>query len=121
MKQVLDIGNCEYDHSRIRGLVESLGARCLSAKTASAGQEKLKTQRFDLVLVNRLLDEDQSSGVELISRLQSDPRTKAIPAMLISNFPEAQAQAQAAGAVAGFGKEALAAPQTAELLSRYLK
>lgn len=69
-----------------------------------------------VLLVNRVLDGgfDGLSGIELIERAAGgdDPPIS----ILISNFPEAQAEAVAAGARPGFGKQDLYAAETAETL-----
>lgn len=69
-----------------------------------------------VLLVNRVLDGHfpTGSGVELIREiceLEIKPLT-----ILVSNLPEAQEQAVEAGAVQGFGKNALYDTQTAEIL-----
>lgn len=64
----------------------------------------LRERPCDLVLVNRILDRDETDGIELIRRIKADPQLAAIPVMLISNYPDAQEAAVRAGALAGFGK-----------------
>jgi hypothetical protein len=72
----------------------------------------------DLLLVNRALDGDfaEPDGIALIRRLAASREGPAPALMLISNYPEAQAQAVAAGAVAGFGKKELNTPRAAGCL-----
>ncbi|MCA9295938.1 MAG: hypothetical protein KC983_05460 [Phycisphaerales bacterium] len=67
-----------------------------------------------VLLVNRVLDGqfNMSSGVDLIAQISA--ADDAPVAMLISNFPEAQDAAVAAGARPGFGKSALYDDETAE-------
>jgi len=69
-----------------------------------------------VLLVNRELDGDfgTTSGIELIQRAAQGDDAPVM--LLISNFPEAQAEAAAAGARPGFGKTALYAAETAEIL-----
>lgn len=77
--------------------------------------------KVDLLLVNRVLDGQFSAGngIELIeSILVAEASSKA---MLISNFADAQAEAEAAGAVPGFGKLALYDAQTKERLAAALE
>ncbi len=73
----------------------------------------------NLLLINRVLDGrfDTDSGIELIRQLAQLPDPPAM--MLVSNFPDAQAQAQEAGALPGFGKSELADPSTAEKLKAW--
>jgi two-component system chemotaxis response regulator CheY len=68
-----------------------------------------------LLLVNRVLDGEfgDADGIELIARLRG--RTGA-RAMLISNYADAQALAEAAGAMPGFGKRDIGSPRVLELI-----
>jgi hypothetical protein len=70
----------------------------------------------DLLVINRALDGDFGvpDGVALIRELGAG---SAPPMMLVSNYPEAQQAAQAAGAVPGFGKASLHAPETRRLIA----
>lgn len=71
---------------------------------------ELRQGAYDLVLVNRVLDEDSSSGLDLIRQLKADPALARIPVLLVSNYVDAQAQAVALGALRGFGKNDLGRP-----------
>jgi DNA-binding NarL/FixJ family response regulator len=64
----------------------------------------------DLLLVNRALEPGfaEDNGVELLKRIKRDH--PAANLMLITNYPEVQRQAVAAGAVRGFGKDDLGTP-----------
>jgi response regulator RpfG family c-di-GMP phosphodiesterase len=120
-KRVLDVGNCGFDHGRIRALLTSaFGAEVQQAHTAAETLAALENGGFDLVLVNRVLDADGSDGVALIERIRTGPKTGTMPVMLISNFPAHQQRAAAAGAEPGFGKRDLATPETREKLQRFL-
>jgi two-component system chemotaxis response regulator CheY len=66
--------------------------------------------------VNRVSDADGSPGIELIRALKADPGLAGVPVMLVSNYADAQAQAVALGALPGFGKADLTAPETTEKL-----
>lgn len=119
--RVLDVGQCNPDHAGIRSLLEANFEveidRVMHVHEALAALAK---RRYALVLVNRLIFEDQSDGMELVRRMKSEAATASTPVMLISNFPDAQARAVEAGAVPGFGKNALTSPQTVSLLAAYL-
>jgi CheY-like chemotaxis protein len=71
-------------------------------------------------MVNRLIFADGSDGTELIRRMQADGYADT-PVMLISNYAESQEKAVGQGAVPGFGKAAVGAPETLELLGQYLR
>lgn len=104
------MGQCPPDHYAIRHLIESLGAEVERAALPREAVDRLKRESFDLVLVNRKIDQDYSDGVELLSMLEADGIS--VPVMLVSNFPEAQAEAVALGALPGFGKNELGRSRT---------
>jgi CheY-like chemotaxis protein len=80
----------------------------------------LQGGHFDLVLVNRKLDQDYSDGMEIIRLIRSDPELVDVAVMLVTNYPEHQEMALAAGAVRGFGKLEFSEPATREKLSAML-
>jgi two-component system chemotaxis response regulator CheY len=120
MKIVLDVGQCRPDHASIARLVTSAGAQIERVTLPSIALQKLKEKHYDLVLVNRKIDEDYSDGLELVKAMQADPQLKHIPVMLISNYPEAQEEAVRHGAIRGFGKNEINDPATRERLRRVL-
>ena len=91
-------------------------ARTPSIRPGSA----LGRGRFDLVLVNRVLDLDESSGLDLIRTLMGDGDLGDVPVMLVSNYPDAQDAAVELGASRGFGKADLQTPMTHDRLSALL-
>jgi CheY-like chemotaxis protein len=118
---VVDVGNCELDHSAIRRMVEqNFDARVIQAHTWPDAQAVLGRDSADLVLVNRVLDRDGSDGLEIIRQLKSDPQTCDVPVMLVSNFPNFQQQAERLGAKPGFGKAQLESPATIDRLRQVL-
>ncbi len=118
--RVLDVGQCGFDHAAIHHFIQSvISATVDAAGTAEEAQKLLEKNRYNLVLINRILDRDGSSGIELIKQLRQIPDCP--PLMLVSNLPDAQAKAMAAGALEGFGKSAIHLPQTAEHLRDVLK
>ncbi|MHC4398463.1 MAG: response regulator [Planctomycetota bacterium] len=120
-KKVLGVGNCSHDHGNIEKLIlANFNAEVVAASLREEALELLRGGRFDLVLVNRRLAADSSKGVELIERMKADPELAPTPVMLLSNYPEAQEAAVAAGAEPGFGKAELDRSQTFEKLARFL-
>ena len=110
-KRVLSVGQCFADHSSIaRTLREHFGAEVVAADSAGAAKELLREQSFDLVLVNRVLDADGRSGLDVIRQLKTDEALKPVAVMLVSNYDDAQREATALGAAPGFGKSALGRP-----------
>jgi CheY-like chemotaxis protein len=121
MSRVLSIGNCGFDNGSLRSLVGSFGAELAAADDWSEASELLTRGRFDLVIVNRKLDADGSDGLDIIRELKESPEFQSTPVMLLSNYPDYQAKAMAAGAEAGFGKSQLHSRETQELLGKYLQ
>jgi CheY-like chemotaxis protein len=120
-KRVLDVGQCGFDHGAIRRLVESqFAAEVVQAHRLVDAVERLKNEPFDLVLVNRQLDADYSDGLEVVRAIKADGALARTPVMLVSNYPDAQEAAIAAGAEPGFGKSELTEPGTREKLRPFL-
>ena len=120
-KRVLVVGNCDYDHGSIRGLIEdNFEARVAQAHGSKDSMGALRTADFELVLINRRLHRDQSDGVAIIEQMKADDRLADIPVMLITNYPEHQQRAMAAGAKLGFGKAELLDEATLAKLQEFL-
>jgi len=119
--RVLDVGNCDPDHRGIRELLERhFDVTVDRAMFVDEAMAQLGRQRYDLVLVNRIIFDDDSDGSELIRRMRHNGH-RTTPIMLISNYADAQERAVADGAVPGFGKAALHDPATVQLLTRHLR
>jgi hypothetical protein len=116
-KKVLLVGHCGPDSSYLRMVVRQAdpAAQVLMADDARELRAALDGG-VDLILFNRELGYgfDESEGVELIKWLK--PNYPTIPLMLVSNYPEAQAEAVAAGALPGFGKREIGSPRIPTLL-----
>lgn len=120
-KRVIDVGNCGPDHSAIRRLIEgNFEAQVVGADDLAGALAQLDKSPADLVLVNRKLDLDYSDGMAIVRHLKADARWSSIPVMLITNYPEHQAEAVAAGAEPGFGKQTLRTSETLEKLRKIL-
>jgi len=114
--KILDVGQCGFDGPRMARLWrEALGAEVQCAATGDDAVEMLQSNDFDVVLVNRLLDADGSSGLVVIKQVLE--LGLKIPVMLVSDLPEAQDAAVRLGAVRGFGKAHLGERSTLELVS----
>ena len=120
MRRVLEIGNCDYDHQNIAGMLkQNFEVEVTRAHVDGEALAELLRQPFDLVLVNRVFDEG-GDGIAFIRQLKQHPELGAIPVMLISNYPDSQAEAVSAGALPGFGKRALHDAATLGQLSEVL-
>ena len=121
-KNVIDVGQCDPDHSSISGLLKQhfdvTVHRANSHAEAIAMTAELKPA---LVLINRLYDADGSEGMETLRTLKADDATASVPVMIVSNYSDAQDAAVAAGAVQGFGKASLTSQSTVDLLQEYLR
>lgn len=119
-KTVLNIGQCQYDHGRIsRELTAAFDVRVDGVDTASQALAAAAKQRYDLILINRVLDADGSSGLDLLRQLRERSGGSA-PVMLVSNYPDAHDSAEALGGVRGFGKADLGMNVVRECVEPYL-
>ena len=121
MKRVLDVGNCDPDHSSISAMITgNFDAEIVRAHGHADAIESLRNGSFDLVMVNRTMDHDGSSGLEIIQAIKSNEATQHTPVVMITNFEEHQQAAMAAGANRGFGKTSLATDETLDTLRPFL-
>ena len=114
-KTILDVGQCGYDGPRMTKMLKSqVGVAVDAADTLAEAGEKIEANRYDLVLVNRELALEGTEGLDLIRAMKDsgDPT----PVMLVSDKPDAQAEAERLGAVHGFGKSDLDEPATVALI-----
>ncbi len=66
-KRVLDVGNCDHDHGQIKRLLaEHFGAEVIQVHNETQALERLRSESFDLVTINRVIDWTGASGMELI-------------------------------------------------------
>jgi hypothetical protein len=72
------------------------------------------------VLINRVLDADGTSGMDILKSIRLNEAWDTLPVMLVSNYPEWQQSAIAAGALPGFGKAELNRAETREKLAAVL-
>lgn len=116
-RRVALIGHCGPDSWMLKGAAARAlpGATIAMINDTQGAMEQARSS--DLLLINRVLDGDfdNDSGIDLIGLLAgAQGRTASL--MLISNFPEAQQQAIAAGAVPGFGKANAGSAAAAKLM-----
>ncbi len=120
-RRVLDVGQCVPDHASIRTMLEAnFDVEITRAHLPADTLSQLRTGKFDLVLINRKLDEDYSDGIEILKEIKADPKIAATPVMLVTNYADHQAAAVAAGAEYGFGKLEMAQAETLERLGKFL-
>ena len=112
-KRVLSVGQCNVDHGAVRECWKPTSPLKSCRPKRLRRTVTLEHEKFDLVMVNRKLDVDYSDGLEIIRRIKADPKLAATPCMLVTNYPEHQEAAVAAGAEPGFGKLAYDRTETA--------
>ncbi|MBX9623320.1 MAG: response regulator [Gemmataceae bacterium] len=117
--RILDVGQCGFDGPRMAALWrDRLGATVDRCATGADALRMCSQTRYDLVLVNRVLAADGSSGLDVVRDLVGSGQ--APPVLLVSDLATAQDQAVALGAVRGFGKAALGDHATVELVQQIL-
>lgn len=105
-QRVLSIGQCGLDEGNLGWLFQQhFGIATDHVDSLEEAEARLGDRGYALVLVNRLLDADGSPGTAVLSALLKEHPE--IPMMLISDRPDAQAEAVRRGAQPGFGKAAL--------------
>jgi DNA-binding NarL/FixJ family response regulator len=120
--RILSVGQCGFDHMSISGyLVDRFNAQVEAANGLEDARSAMRSARFNLVLVNRVLDQDGSSGLDLIHALREESGAAGIPMMLVSDLPEAQRAACTLGAAPGFGKAELYGNETFERIRLVLE
>jgi len=104
VKQVALVGHCGADTMMLRGAVSRVDSKVAIEAIHDHKAALAAARAGTVLLVNRVLEGGftSDSGVELIRALHA--ANPAVRAMLISNYPDAQADAEAAGAMPGFGK-----------------
>lgn len=116
-KRVVLVGHCGPDSSFLRIAVSGAvrDAQVLMADDQSE-LNRILEQGADLLLLNRQLDWgfESETGVELVRSLRAKFPT--VKMMLVSNYPEAQADAVAAGALPGFGKREIGTAKVKETI-----
>lgn len=118
-KRVLSVGNCSYDHGNLeKMLTKHFDVEVDAADHGVIARQLLNAKQYHLVIVNRVFDSNQDSGIEFIKQIHEN--TAQTPKMLISNYEVYQHEAMAAGAVKGFGKSNLGKPEVIELMKKYL-
>ena len=116
-KRIALIGHCGPDGSYLRMAV-SRADRDVNVIAIDDEQELRQAieNGVDLLLINRVLNYgfDETEGVAVIRKLRADhPELRM---MLVSNYPESQAAAIAAGALPGFGKREIGSPRVTQLI-----
>jgi CheY-like chemotaxis protein len=115
--RILDVGQCGIDGPRMEALwQDELGAKVDNSDFGPDALDQAARHHYNLILVNRLLAADESSGLDVIRDLIA--LGTSAPVMLVSDQADAQDAAVALGAVRGFGKADLDDPAVLDLVRR---
>ena len=112
------VGHCGFDSGSLSRFASDVApdAEVVRINDQAALDEAIDPQT--LLLVNRMLDgrfDIGGSGIELIREITAHADT--VPTMLVSNYEDAQQQAEAAGALPGFGKSQIGDPATRQRIT----
>jgi CheY-like chemotaxis protein len=122
MKTVIAVGHCALDCGALCGFIEkAFAAKVVAAADWRELVAKAAPEQIALLLVNRVLDETEESGLELLAQLKREPAWSSVPVMLVSNYADAQAAAEQLGALPGFGKSDLRRSETLAKLATVLR
>jgi two-component system, chemotaxis family, chemotaxis protein CheY len=117
--RVLLVGHCVPDSMMLKLVVERAIPGAAVERVNDAETLARSAQQADLLLVNRVLDGEfaSESGIGLGRSMgQGAGGRGGSRWMLVSNFEASQAEAEAAGALPGFGKSSAYAEETTRRL-----
>lgn len=83
-KKVLSIEDDVFLSSLVSGKLIEAGFSVITAATGSDGLAKVKLERPHLVLLDIMLPD--MGGFEILEKLKTDPDTRAIPVIILSNL-----------------------------------
>ena len=113
-KKVVLVGHCVPDSFMLKGVIEKAIPGAQVVRANNDAELKREAAGAALLVVNRVLDGEfaDEAGFAVV-RAFAGGGTKT---MLISNFPEALAEAEKLGAAPGFGKKVAGSEETAKRL-----
>ncbi len=115
-KKIVLVGHCDPDSFMLRSVIEKAIPGATVVRANSDAALKKEAAGAALLLINRVLDGEfaDDAGFSVVRTYAGGPTR----AMLISNFPEALAEAEALGAVPGFGKRTAGSEEAANRLRK---
>lgn len=117
MPDVILVGHCGPDAIMLKTVAQRVLPDARVELINDQASLDAALAREVILLVNRELDGEFNTGtggIDLIRHLSAS--AVAAPMLLVSNFEDAQAQAEAAGAMPGFGKSTLYHDDTTQRL-----
>lgn len=97
------------------------GFKVITAEDEKEGLTKAREEKPDLILLDVLLYEHD--GIEVLKKLKSDPQTKEIPVLILSNLKkrELQEEAKKLGALEWILKVHYLPKEVVNIVENYLK
>jgi hypothetical protein len=120
-KKILIVGHCGIDGPMLQDVMGRIAPGIEAQRVNDMASLESQADAQSLLLVNRVLEGrfPTHNGIDLIAELARKENAPRL--MLISNHTDAQKQAQAAGAIPGFGKARAHARETADLILQALE
>ena len=119
-KRVILVGHCNVDGPRLQSEIASCvdDAEVLRINT-DGDLRRVCAEGADLWLINREpVGFGRAGGVDLVRQVCGGRPDQKV--MLVSDYPEAQSEAVAAGAMPGFGKSDMGSPKLADTVRQAL-
>ena len=115
------MGHCGFDASTLQSSVQRIAGDIPVMMVNSRAKLDEHSGTGTLMLINRVLDGrlDADGGIDLIAQLSGGDASPKM--MLISNYADAQEQAEQAGAMPGFGKSDIRDSATETLLHQAIE
>ena len=109
IKRIALIGHCGFDSGSLQRFAQDVAPQAEVVRVNDqAGLDRVADSET-LLLVNRVLDGRFDVGGSGIALIESIVKQDHAPlTMLVSNYEDAQQEAEAAGALPGFGKSQIA-------------
>lgn len=115
---VILVGHCNLDGPRLKSELSRLEGVEVERINTAADLERCCERNPDLLLINREPVGFEGDGLAIVRQVcEKHPGTKVI---LVSDRPDAQADAEKAGALPGFGKSLMGTPELCERVKKAL-
>lgn len=121
LNRIALVGHCGFDSGTLSQFANQIAPQAEVLRVNDQASLEGLLRPDTLLLINRVLDgrfDVGGSGIDLIRSLADQDGHPAM--MLVSNYDDAQQQAQAAGALPGFGKSQIGDPATLERIEQAL-
>ena len=116
MARILVIDDDDAVRTMLRLTLAHFGHTVIEARNGREGLDLFRRAGADLVITDIVMPDTE--GLEVVMDLRR--KHPAVKMMLVSNYPEAQAAAVAAGAMPGFGKREIGTKRVAEVIREAL-